>query len=92
MVNIKKQTIFSVLIAIGAIMLLYDIATENELVELKIGGLVILMVGLYGSTRQWVDDNKKEIPQEEDILPNIGDGDEKVSDNSVNSKNKESKK
>lgn len=60
MVNIKKQTVFSLLIAIGAIILLYDIATENEMVELKIGGLVLLMIGLYGATRQWVDDNKKE--------------------------------
>lgn len=60
MVNIKKQTIFSLLIAIGAISLLYDIATEKDIVELKIGGLVVLMIGLYGSTRQWVDDNKRE--------------------------------
>ncbi len=64
MVNIKKQTIFSILIGIGAVLLIYDIATEKDIVELKIGGLVVLMIGLYGSTRQWVDDNQSSTPDE----------------------------
>lgn len=69
MVNIKKQTIFSILIGFGAILLLYDIATQHDILELKIVGLVVLMIGLYGSTRQWVDDNKhqdsNEVTEEE---------------------------
>jgi hypothetical protein len=70
MVNIKKQSLFSILILIGAILLIYDLATDEDIVELKIGGLVILMIGLYGSTRQWVDDNKKEEPLSEEETKN----------------------
>jgi hypothetical protein len=69
-VNIKKQSLFSILILIGAILLIYDLASADDIVELKIGGLVILMIGLYGSTRQWVDDNKKEDPRSKEEVKN----------------------
>lgn len=80
MVNIKKQSLFSVLILIGAILLIYDLATNDDVVELKIVGLVILMIGLYGSTRQWVDDNKKEEPLSKDEAMNnsLEEGEDEV--------------
>lgn len=60
MINVKQQTIFTLLIILGAGILLYDLIAEAEIVYLKIAGLVLLMLGLYMSTRQWVNDNKKE--------------------------------
>lgn len=41
-------------------MLIYDLTGENENVYLKIGGLLILMIGLYNSTKQWASDNPKD--------------------------------
>ncbi|MGM0635094.1 MAG: hypothetical protein ACQESK_03440 [Bacteroidota bacterium] len=66
MINVKQQTIFTLLIIVGAGLLIYDLIAETEIVYLKIAGLVLLMLGLYMSTRQWVDDNKKGDDSEEE--------------------------
>ncbi|MBZ9778277.1 hypothetical protein LB452_05005 [Psychroflexus sp. CAK8W] len=60
MINTKKQALYTAFIIIGAIMLIYDLTGENENVYLKIGGLLILMIGLYNSTKQWASDNPKD--------------------------------
>jgi hypothetical protein len=60
MIDTKKQVIYTAFIIIGAIMIIYDLTGENENVYLKVGGLVILMLGLYNSTKQWAKDNPKD--------------------------------
>lgn len=60
MINTKKQAFYTIFIVIGAVILIYDLSTNSEEVYLKIVGLVLLMFGLYSSTRQWASDNPKE--------------------------------
>jgi len=60
MIDTKKQVIYTAFIIIGAIMIIYDLTGENENVYLKVGGLVVLMLGLYNSTKQWAKDNPKD--------------------------------
>lgn len=60
MINTKKQAIFTAFIFIGAILIIYDLTGKNDNVYIKIGGLVILMIGLYNSTKQWTKDNPKD--------------------------------
>lgn len=60
MIDTKKQVIYTAFIIIGAIMLIFDLTGMNESVYLKIGGLLILMIGLYNSTKQWAKDNPKD--------------------------------
>lgn len=59
MINTKKQAFYTVFILIGAALLIYDLAFESDEVYLKVAGLVILMFGLYSSTRQWATDNDR---------------------------------
>ncbi|MBZ9651066.1 hypothetical protein [Psychroflexus montanilacus] len=66
MINTKKQIIFTAFIIIGAIMLIFDLTGMNDSVYLKIGGLLILMIGLYNSTKQWAKDNPKDDNTTED--------------------------
>ena len=54
----KKQLINTLLIVLGAGMLLYSFIAQGEFVYLKIGGLIILMYGLYTATNIWVKDNE----------------------------------
>jgi len=56
----KKQTIFTLVIFLGAMILLYGMIYDKNNLYLKIIGIILLMFGLYKSTRVWVDDNKKE--------------------------------
>ncbi len=56
--NTKGQTFNTFLIVIGAAILIYSLAYEQDEAYFQIGGLVILMYGLYKSTQQWVTDNK----------------------------------
>lgn len=58
--NTKSQTFNTFLIVIGAAMLIYSLAYEQEEAYIQIGGLIILMYGLYKSTQQWVTDNKSD--------------------------------
>lgn len=60
MIDTKKQALFTALIIIGAILIIYDLTGDNENVYLKIGGLLLLMIGLYNSTKQWAKDNPKD--------------------------------
>jgi hypothetical protein len=60
MIDTKKQIIYTAFIIIGAIMLIFDLTGMNESVYLQIGGLLILMTGLYNSTKQWAKDNPKD--------------------------------
>ena len=60
MINTKKQAIYTAFIIIGAGLLIYDLIDTDDNVFIKIGGLVILMVGLYNSTKQWAKDNPKD--------------------------------
>jgi hypothetical protein len=51
---------FTLVIFLGAIILLYGmIYAENNLYP-KIIGIVLLMFGLYKSTGVWVEDNKED--------------------------------
>lgn len=47
-------------------MLIFDLTGMNDSVYLKIGGLLILMIGLYNSTKQWAKDNPKDENTSED--------------------------
>lgn len=67
MINTKKQSINAALIIIGAGLLIYDLVSESDIVYVKIGGLVILMIGLYNSTKQWASDNPKNTDDQNDI-------------------------
>lgn len=60
MINTKKQAFYTTFIILGAVLLIYDLAFESEAVYFKIVGLVLLMFGLYSSTRQWASDNPKD--------------------------------
>lgn len=63
-VNKNKQTLNLIFILIGGGLLLYDLTRETTDVYISTAGLVLLMYGLYKSTRQWVDDNPKEDDEE----------------------------
>ncbi|AFU67398.1 hypothetical protein P700755_000367 [Psychroflexus torquis ATCC 700755] len=60
MINTKRQAIYTAFIIIGAGLLIFDLIDTDDNVFIKIGGLVILMVGLYNSTKQWTRDNPKD--------------------------------
>jgi len=60
MINTRKQIVYTIFILLGAVMLIIDLTGINENVYLKIGGLTILMIGLYNSTKQWTKDNPKD--------------------------------
>lgn len=68
MINTKRQTINAVLILIGAGLLIYDLVSVDDIVYIKIAGLVILMIGLYNSTKQWASDNPKNNDENEENL------------------------
>ena len=56
-----NRQIFNVfVVVIGAGILIYDLAVEDENVYLKILGLVLLMFGLYTATQQWTAENREE--------------------------------
>lgn len=66
-INTSKQSINTTIIIVGAGMMLYDFIANPVEVYYKIGGLVILMFGLYKSTRQWTTDNKREDPEDDNF-------------------------
>ncbi|TKS57348.1 hypothetical protein [Mesohalobacter halotolerans] len=57
-INASKQSYNTLIIIIGIALLLYDFIANPDQVYFKIAGLVILMFGLYRSTKQWTSDNK----------------------------------
>lgn len=60
MINTKRQAIFTLIILIGAGLLIYDLVEKTDVVYIKIIGLILLMFGLYNSTKQWAQDNPKD--------------------------------
>lgn len=66
MINTKKQALYTAFIIIGAILIIFDLTGENENVYLKVGGLLLLMIGLYNSTKQWASDNPRDENDTED--------------------------
>lgn len=66
MINTKKQALYTAFIIIGAILIIFDLTGENENVYLKVGGLLLLMIGLYNSTKQWASDNPRDENNTED--------------------------
>ncbi|QTY26631.1 hypothetical protein [Flavobacterium sp. CS20] len=71
-INASKQSFNTLIILIGAGLLLYDFIAKPNEIYFKIAGLVILMFGLYKSTQQWTSDNKtddNENSTEEDDKP-----------------------
>ncbi|WP_242529686.1 hypothetical protein [Psychroflexus sp. ALD_RP9] len=60
MINTKKQGLFTTFILVGAALLIYDLVEKPDVVYYKIIGLVLLMFGLYNSTKQWAQDNPKD--------------------------------
>ncbi len=63
-VNKGKQSLNLIFIVLGGGLLLYDLTQEGTNVYISTIGLVLLMFGLYKSTRQWVDDNPKDDDQQ----------------------------
>ncbi|WP_029036772.1 hypothetical protein [Salinimicrobium xinjiangense] len=62
------QFLNSMLIIVGGAALLFEISGEERNVYVMVGGLIMLMLGLYRATNFWVetkDDHKKD-PEEED--------------------------
>lgn len=66
MINTKKQILYSAFIFVGAGLLIYDLISVSDIVYIKIAGLVILMIGLYNSTKQWAADNPKKKDEEKE--------------------------
>lgn len=60
MINTQKQAIFTIIILIGAGLLIFTLVSEADHLYLKITGLILLMLGLYNSTKQWARDNPKD--------------------------------
>ncbi len=63
----KSQIINTILIVVGGALLIYAIAAENAHAYFKIGGLIVIMLGLYRATNFWVatkDDHKEEEDKE----------------------------
>ncbi len=58
--NTKKQLFSTLFILIGAVLLVYGMIVENTNVYIKVIGIIILMFGLYSSTKVWVEDNKQD--------------------------------
>lgn len=59
----QSQLINSLFIISGGLLLLFEISGESKNVYVLIGGLVLLMLGLYRATNHWVytkDDHKEE--------------------------------
>lgn len=59
-INASKQTVNTIIIVLGIGLLLYDFIAKPEAIYFKILGLVVLMFGLYKSTKQWTIDNKSD--------------------------------
>jgi len=55
---LNKQVINTIAILIGAGLLLYAMIVDPKNIYLKIGGLIMLMFGLFIATKKWVGDNK----------------------------------
>lgn len=64
-IDVSKQSLNTLIIVIGIGLLLYDFVAKPDVVYFKISGLVILMFGLYKSTKQWTSDNRTDHPEEE---------------------------
>ncbi|PRX42893.1 hypothetical protein [Salegentibacter salegens] len=63
----NSQIINTILIVVGGALLIYAIAAENAHAYFKIGGLIVIMLGLYRATNFWVatkDDHKEEEDKE----------------------------
>ncbi|PKD17917.1 hypothetical protein APR41_18375 [Salegentibacter salinarum] len=59
----NSQVINSILIVVGGALLIYAIAAEDAHAYFKIGGLIVIMLGLYRATNFWVatkDDHKED--------------------------------
>lgn len=59
----NSQVINTILIVVGGALLIYAIAAEDAHAYFKIGGLIVIMLGLYRATNFWVetkDDHKEE--------------------------------
>lgn len=69
-INVSKQSFNTLIIIVGIGLLLYDFIATPEVIYYKISGLIILMFGLYKSTKQWSADNN----------PNDNDPDEDLKD------------
>ncbi|MDT0685827.1 hypothetical protein [Autumnicola psychrophila] len=67
MTNRNSQVLNTVLIIVGGGLLIYAIAADNAHPYFKIGGLIIIMIGLYRATNHWAatkDDHKEDENQE----------------------------
>lgn len=65
----NSQLINALLIGVGGVLLLLEIIGKEENVYYLIGGLVLLMFGLYRATNHWAytkDDHKKEDQDQKD--------------------------
>jgi len=69
-ISTSKQALNTALILIGAALMVYDFVVNPDVIYFKIGGLVILMFGLYKSTQQWTLDNTKNSADEDENAPN----------------------
>jgi hypothetical protein len=69
-INTSKQGFNTLIILSGAALMVYDFVVNPDVVYFKIGGLVVLMFGLYKSTRQWTSDNSKKDPEDDNPQDN----------------------
>ena len=51
----NSQLINSLLIIVGGALLIFEISGENKDVYVLIGGIILLMFGLYRATNHWVE-------------------------------------
>jgi hypothetical protein len=80
-INVTKQSLNTLIIVIGIGLLLYDFIAKPEVIYFKISGLIILMFGLYKSTKQWTADNNTEKDND------LNDSDSGIEDLDVDEKN-----
>lgn len=62
-----RRILYTVFIAVGAVLILYEQskATHRNMAILAVG-FVLLMLGLYKATTQWIKDNKEGADKDDD--------------------------
>lgn len=66
----NSQLVNFLLIAIGGVLLLFEISGEKDNIYLLVIGIILLMFGLYRATNHWVytkDDHKINNDEDKDL-------------------------
>lgn len=63
----NRRILYTVLIAVGAVLVFYEQSKEtNRNVFVLAAGFILLMLGLYKATTQWVRDNKDSVDKDDE--------------------------